>query len=337
MRTETAEAFSRLVSTFVTLIESTGSVLPNDIEQRIVANPLKACELLNELALSCDAIDEQTDAILAAIFESMDPADARAEVDEDTQARLERAFARSHREPEPKLEPEPEPAREDPEVWEGHGEDSQAEEQERKEPRRRGRKAHAERRRGENGDEAAPERAEKRRASKKSAPKGESSADEGAEAAAREQEAPAAESAALAGGTPADASAPAPNAQAAPAPEATAQAESPTAPETQTEPAHEPKVTSSASPEDKPGHAGDGAADDKPAKPAKKTRAKAAPVAAKAPEPGEEVLTVDQAIAVLKVSRPTVYKLIESGKLPAFKKGRSWQISAKAVAEISAK
>ena len=46
---------------------------------------------------------------------------------------------------------------------------------------------------------------------------------------------------------------------------------------------------------------------------------------------------MDQAIAVLKVSRPTVYKLIESGKLPAFKKGRSWQISAKAVAEISAK
>jgi excisionase family DNA binding protein len=33
------------------------------------------------------------------------------------------------------------------------------------------------------------------------------------------------------------------------------------------------------------------------------------------------------------VSRPTIYKLIESGELPAHKKGRSWRISAAAVTE----
>ena len=54
--------------------------------------------------------------------------------------------------------------------------------------------------------------------------------------------------------------------------------------------------------------------------------------AAPAEDKPAEVLTVDQAVKALGVSRPTVYKLIESGELPAYKKGRSWQISAEAVA-----
>ena len=60
--------------------------------------------------------------------------------------------------------------------------------------------------------------------------------------------------------------------------------------------------------------------------PATATDAQPEPTAA--PAPSGETLSVDQAVAILGVSRPTIYKLIESGELPASKKGRSWRISA---------
>ena len=54
-------------------------------------------------------------------------------------------------------------------------------------------------------------------------------------------------------------------------------------------------------------------------------------------ETNEDTLSVDQAVAILGVSRPTIYKLIESGELSAHKKGRSWRISAASVAERAAR
>lgn len=37
-------------------------------------------------------------------------------------------------------------------------------------------------------------------------------------------------------------------------------------------------------------------------------------------------LTVKEAMKLLKVSRPTLYKLISDGKLPAVKVGKEWRI-----------
>ncbi len=41
-----------------------------------------------------------------------------------------------------------------------------------------------------------------------------------------------------------------------------------------------------------------------------------------------DVLTVDEAKRILKISRKTLYSLIQSGQLPAVKVGRSWRIMA---------
>lgn len=51
---------------------------------------------------------------------------------------------------------------------------------------------------------------------------------------------------------------------------------------------------------------------------------------------GGEVLSVDQAMLILGISRPKLTKLIDAGTLPAYKKGRSWQISAAAVLDLAA-
>ena len=118
MRTETSEALARLVGCFVAAIEDTGTQIPSDVVEHLTENPLKSCEALNDLALSCGAIDDALDAALAAIYESMDAADARGEVDEFTAERIARTWVRTHREPEPEPEPEPKP---EPEVYEGHG------------------------------------------------------------------------------------------------------------------------------------------------------------------------------------------------------------------------
>lgn len=239
MRNETTEALCRLVTMFVTAIEREGATIPEQLVGQIATAPLKACEELNELALTRGAVDDELDAALAAIYESMDASDARGAVDDHTRERVLRAFDEAHREPEPEPEHEPEPAEQPAEPAASAQESEQPSEPARK-PHRRSRR--------QRGEEAAREAAE--------------------QAAAEPEQQP------------------------------TAKKEAP-----------EPK------PEDRD--------------------AKARPESAPKPAPSAasgDVLTVDQAIAVLGVSRPTVYKLIESGQLPAYKKGRSWQISAEAVA-----
>lgn len=241
MRNETTEALCRLVTMFVTAIEREGATIPEQLVGQIATDPLKACEELNEFALTCGAVDDELDAALAAIYESMDASDARGAVDDHTRERVLRAFDEAHREPEPEPEHEPEPAEQPAEPAASAQEGEQPSEPAHKSRRR------SHRQRGEEGPQ-----------------------------------------------------------------------------ETQPEPGQQPAAKKEA-PEPKP----ETQPEDRDAK------AKAKPESAPKPAPSAasgDVLTVDQAIAVLGVSRPTVYKLIESGQLPAYKKGRSWQISAEAVA-----
>lgn len=235
MRNETTEALCRLVTMFVTAIEREGATIPEQLVGQIATDPLKACEELNEFALTCGAVDDELDAALAAIYESMDASYARGAVDDHTRERVLRAFDEAHREPEPEPEHEPEPAEPAASAQEG---------EQPSEPAHKSRRR-SHRQRGEEGPQETQPEPEQQPAAKKETP--------------------------------------------------------------------EPKPE--AQPEDRD--------------------AKAKPESAPKPVPAAtsgDVLTVDQAIAVLGVSRPTVYKLIESGQLPAYKKGRSWQISAEAVA-----
>ena len=237
MRNETTEALCRLVTMFVTAIEREGATIPEQLVGQIATDPLKACEELNEFALTCGAVDDELDAALAAIYESMDASDARGAVDDHTRERVLRAFDEAHCEPEPEPEHEPEPAEPAASAQEG---------EQPSEPAHKSRRR-SHRQRGEEGPQETQPEPEQQPAAKKEAP--------------------------------------------------------------------EPKPE--AQPQDRD------------------AKAKAKPESAPKPVPAAasgDVLTVDQAIAVLGVSRPTVYKLIESGQLPAYKKGRSWQISAEAVA-----
>ena len=239
MRNETTEALCRLVTMFVTAIEREGATIPEQLVGQIATDPLKACEELNEFALTCGAVDDELDAALAAIYESMDASDARGAVDDHTRERVLRAFDEAHREPELEPKHEPEPAEPAASAQEG---------EQPSEPAHKSRRR-SHRQRGEEGPQETQPEPEQQPAAKKEAP--------------------------------------------------------------------EPKPE--AQPQDRD------------------AKAKAKPESAPAPKPvpaaaSGDVLTVDQAIAVLGVSRPTVYKLIESGQLPAYKKGRSWQISAEAVA-----
>lgn len=241
MRNETTEALCRLVTMFVAAIEREGTTIPEQLVGQIATDPLKACEGLNELALTCGAVDDELDAALAAIYESMDASDARGAVDDHTRERVLRAFDEAHREPEPEPEHEPEPAEQPAEPAASAQEGEQPSEPAHKSRRR------SHRQRGEEGPQ-----------------------------------------------------------------------------ETQPEPGQQPAAKKEA-PEPKPEAQTEDR--DAKAKPESVPAPKPAPAAASG-----DVLTVDQAIAVLGVSRPAVYKLIESGQLPAYKKGRSWQISAEAVA-----
>lgn len=288
MRNDTTEALCRLVTMFVTAIEHEGATIPEQLVGQIATDPLKACEELNELALSCGAIDDGLDAALAAVYESMDAADARGPVDEQVREQVLRAYDEAHREPEPEPKPEPEVVDEQPaSEADARQEDSREAEPARK-TRGRRRRQHAE----------APHDAD------------EGPIKEGQPKAAAEEIAQEA--------------ATAPEAEAAPEPEPRAEAAPQSAAEPQEEPRHEAEAEAAAAPEPKPEpEAGE------PKAKAEKTRDASAAAG--------DVLTVDQAIAVLGVSRPTVYKLIESGQLPAYKKGRSWQISAEAVAARAAK
>lgn len=271
MRNETTEALCRLVTMFVAAIEREGATIPEQLVGQIATDPLKACEGLNELALTCGAVDDELDAALAAIYESMDASDARGVVDDHTRERVLRAFDEAHREPEPEPKHEPEPAEPAASAQEG---------EQPSEP------AHKSRRRSrwQRGEEAAREAAEQATAEPERAPQ--------------------------------------PKPEKPEAPKAPAHEEGPQ--ETQSEPGQQPAAKKEA-PEPKPEAQTEDR--DAKAKPESVPAPKPAPAAASG-----DVLTVDQAIAVLGVSRPTVYKLIESGRLPAYKKGRSWQISAEAVA-----
>lgn len=48
----------------------------------------------------------------------------------------------------------------------------------------------------------------------------------------------------------------------------------------------------------------------------------------------EEYLTIEEVAKRLKMSRITVYRMAQKGKLPAVKIGRSWRISSNRLAEL---
>lgn len=226
MRFETIDALVLLVSTYTTSIEATGTVIPEETVALISTDPFKACEALNELAVATSALTPETDAALAAIYESMDAADARSTATPNACEKCAVAFERVHVEqPEPEPEPEPEPtiSPEAEEAAEDGAAPAETEPDVKKPAKRRGRK-----------------------------PKKAADPAEAESSAAAEAEAPAEE-----------------------------------------------------------------------AKPAG------------APFEGD-VLTIDQALAILGCSRPKLTKMIEAGELPAYKKGRSWQVSAAAVLDKAA-
>lgn len=285
MRTETSEALGRLVSIFVAAIEGAGEVIPDSAIEQLATDPLGTCEKLNELALSCGAIDEGVDAALAAVYESMDAADARGAVDEQCVGSVVTAWASTHVE-RPVEEPEPEP------------EPSEAAEAE-KPKRRRNRKAKDQRSEAEAGNGSPePESAQDAPAEQ---PESEKSADvkpgRRSRAKAKEQA------------------------------EKDKGAEKPKRGRKRSEKAIEEQAEISETP--KPEADEDTAVAPEPAASAPEPDA-SAPAAT---QDDGDTLSVDQATAILGVSRPTIYKLIESGELPAHKKGRSWRISAAAVTE----
>lgn len=293
MRTETSEALGRLVSIFVAAIEGTGEVIPDSAIEQLAADPLGTCEKLNELALSCGAIDEGVDAALAAVYESMDAADARGAVDEQCVGSVVTAWANTHVE-RPVKEPEPEPEPETSEAAEAE-KDEQAE----KPKRRRNRKAKDQRSEAEAGNGSPePESAQDAPAEQ---PEPEKSEDmkpgRRSRAKAKEQA------------------------------EKDKDVEKPKRGKKRAEKASEEQAETSETP--KPEASEDTAAAPEPATSAPEPDA---PAPAATQDDGD-TLSVDQATAILGVSRPTIYKLIESGELPAHKKGRSWRISAAAVTE----
>jgi excisionase family DNA binding protein len=48
----------------------------------------------------------------------------------------------------------------------------------------------------------------------------------------------------------------------------------------------------------------------------------------------EEYLTIDEAAQRLKISKVTIYRMAQKGKLPAVKFGKSWRISSKKLAKL---
>lgn len=295
MRTETSEALGRLVSIFVAAIEGVGEVIPDSAIEQLATDPLGTCEKLNELALSCGAIDEGVDAALAAVYESMDAADARGAVDEQCVGSVVAAWANTHVE-RPVEEPEPEP---EPESESSEAAEAEKDEQAEKPKRRRNRKAKDQRSEAEAGNGSPePESAQDAPAEQ---PEPEKSADvkpgRRSRAKAKEQA------------------------------EKDKDVEKPKRGKKRAEKASEEQAETSETP--KPKASEDTAAAPEPATSAPEPDA---PAPAATQDDGD-TLSVDQATAILGVSRPTIYKLIESGELPAHKKGRSWRISAAAVTE----
>ncbi|WP_293826423.1 helix-turn-helix domain-containing protein [uncultured Parolsenella sp.] len=251
MRPETSEALARLVSIYVALIERTGIDINDANINRIMTDPFAACESLNELAVKVGALDAEADAAIAAIYESMDAADARSAADEACLTMAAAAWETTHVErPVPEPEPEPESQAAD------EPKDAEAPDEAEDKPKRRRRSKSKKAERKDMDAQTEKDAPGKKRRAKK---------DEAAPADEQSADAP------VVADKPAEAV----------APETSAKTET--------------------------------------------------PAAAKA-----ESLSVDQAVAILGVSRPTVYKLIESGELPAYKKGRSWRISAEAVSKRAA-
>ncbi|OGO77096.1 MAG: DNA-binding protein [Clostridiales bacterium GWB2_37_7] len=48
----------------------------------------------------------------------------------------------------------------------------------------------------------------------------------------------------------------------------------------------------------------------------------------------KEVLTVSQVAEYLQLSEMTTYKLVQEGKIPAFKIGRSWRVTKSDLEEL---
>ena len=298
MRSETSEALGRLVSIFVAAIEGAGEVIPDSAIDQLAADPLGTCERLNELALSCGAIDEGVDTALAAIYESMDAADARGNVDEECVAHVVAAWTNTHVE-----RPVEEPAA--------------AEAKPESEEKPAAEKPAAETQAGAGSEEGEPAEKPKRRRNRKRREAEEPEAANEPETPCEEQPAekadvkPGRRSRARAKGI-----------------EQTVSSEGPEKPKRDRKRAARTVEEQAEASERPTGHAG--------TEPAAREQlpvheASASPADAEASAP--ETLSVDQATAILGVSRPTIYKLIESGELPAHKKGRSWRISAAAVAD----
>jgi len=47
--------------------------------------------------------------------------------------------------------------------------------------------------------------------------------------------------------------------------------------------------------------------------------------------PGSDVMTLQQLAVYLCIPRSTIYRLVQTGRLPAFKVGRQWRVSLKVV------
>jgi excisionase family DNA binding protein len=46
---------------------------------------------------------------------------------------------------------------------------------------------------------------------------------------------------------------------------------------------------------------------------------------------GSEIMTLQQLAAYLCLSRSTIYRLVQTGRLPAFKVGRQWRVNLRLV------
>lgn len=269
MYSQTVEALSRLTSMYVCAIEGTATKIPEEILEQIATDPFKACESLNDFALSCNAITPELDAELEAIYESMDANDAHSDPDPEVCQAALAAYASVHVEitdPEPEPEPESEAV---PETEASGDEPAQAE-----------------------ADAEASEKPRKRRQRRQHKATQEDSAETEASQA-----------------------------------EPVQQALELDAEQSETE---SPKKTAKKKCSTKKAEAAEEDAPKETAK--KKVSAKQAAQAFEG-----EVFSVDQALAILGCSRPTLTKLIEAGEIPAFKKGRSWQVSANAVLDMAAK
>lgn len=284
MRFETIDAFDRLVSTYVSAIEATGTKIPEETVALLASDPFAACEALNSQALSCHAITPELDALLEALWESMDAEDTRSEPTPEACERAVAAYTNVHVEivePEPEPEPEDEPA-ESPEGEEA-AEDAAEEGKGRKRRQRRNRKEDAEQADApeSNGtaeastDETQDDTKSKKRTRKSKATKADSAASDASDATTDEQ------------------------------------------------PKKAKRTRKTKASEAKPEDATNTQASDS------STETSGTPFEG-------DALTVDQALAILGCSRPKLTKMIESGELPAYKKGRSWQVSAAAVLDKAA-